>query len=116
MMRPANCRVKAMNRRMFNLMLASSLAASQNSSAGTATMRIAFYASIGPEMTVFSVDPDTATLTPKSSIQLPANVQYAWPHPSKKFFYAVSSNGEPGGGDAPKGDIHAANAFRIGSD
>ena len=40
----------------------------------------------------------------RGSVTLPANVQYAWPHPSRRYFYVVSSNGQPGGGDAPRGD------------
>ena len=40
---------------------------------------------------------------------MPANIQYAWPHPSRKYFYIVSSNGGPG----VAGDKHYANAFRI---
>jgi 6-phosphogluconolactonase (cycloisomerase 2 family) len=44
---------------------------------------------------------------------LPANVQYAWPHPSRRYFYVTSSNGQPGGGDAPKGDVHRLNAFTL---
>jgi 6-phosphogluconolactonase (cycloisomerase 2 family) len=40
---------------------------------------------------------------------IPANVQYAWPHPSKQFFYVASSNGGPG----VVGDKHLANYFRI---
>ena len=40
---------------------------------------------------------------------LPANIQYAWPHPSKRYLYVVSSNGGPG----VAGDKHLASAFRI---
>ena len=111
-----------MNRRMFNFLLASGIAASRTAWASPATARIAFYASIGPELTLYDVDADSAALTRKSSVQLPGNLQYAWPHPSRGYLYTVSSNGEPGGGDAPKGDvigtariagIQAAN-FRVG--
>lgn len=105
-----------MNRRMFNLMLASTVAASRDAWSSSATPRLAFYAVVGPQLTAYGVDIDEATLTPTSSVQLLANLQYAWPHPSKQYFYTVSSNGEPGGGDAPKGDKHLANAFRIGAD
>ncbi len=97
-------------------MLASGLAVSGRSWASAASPRFAFYASVGPELTLYGVDADTATLTRRSSVQLPANVQYAWPHPSRRYFYAVSSNGEPGGGDAAKGDTHVASAFRVGAD
>src|SRR6185369_2568176 len=37
------------------------------------------------------------------------NVQYAWPHPSKKYFFVVSSDGGPG----VIGTRHFAHAFRI---
>jgi 6-phosphogluconolactonase len=36
-------------------------------------------------------------------------VQYAWPHPSKRYLYVVSSSGGPG----VAGTTHLANAFRI---
>jgi len=54
-----------------------------------------------------------STLTPRGSVTLPANVQYAWPHPSRRYFYVASSNGQPGGGDAPKGNTHILNAFTM---
>jgi 6-phosphogluconolactonase len=102
-----------MNRRIFTTMLASSLVAGK-SWANTENTPFAFYASVGPELTLYAVDVDRATLTRRSSVQVPGNVQYAWPHPSKRYLYVVSSNGEPGGGDAPKGDVHVATAFQIG--
>jgi 6-phosphogluconolactonase (cycloisomerase 2 family) len=72
-----------------------------------------FFASVGPVLTLYDVDADTATLTARGSVTLPANVQYAWPHPSRRYFYVTSSNGQPGGGDAPKGDVHRLNAFTL---
>jgi len=54
-----------------------------------------------------------ASLTKRSSVMLPEGIQYAWPHPSKRFFYVASSNGQPGGGTANQGDKHWANAFRV---
>lgn len=105
-----------MNRRTFSIMLGSSLAVSLQSRASETTQRFGFYASVGPELTLYGVDVDAATLTRRSSVELPANVQYAWPHPSHRYLYTVSSNGEPGGGDAAKGDMHVANAFRMAPD
>jgi 6-phosphogluconolactonase len=102
------------NRRHFTALLASSMAMSQKSWAST-PVKAAFCASVGAELTQYEVNVEEATLTPRSSVTLPANVQYAWPHPSKRFFYVVSSNGEPGGGEAPKGDTHVATALRIDS-
>jgi 6-phosphogluconolactonase len=46
-------------------------------------------------------------------VSLPADVQYAWPHPSKRFFYVASSNGQPGGGPVNQGNKHFASAYRI---
>jgi len=101
------------NRRRFTALLASSMAVLEKSWASTPPAKTVFYASAGPELTQYEVNDGAATLTRSSSVNLPANVQYAWPHPSKPFFYVVSSNGEPGGGNAPKGDKHVATAFHI---
>src|SRR5580658_7482926 len=68
-----------------------------------------YYASIGPELTLFDMDVDGAALTKRGSLTLPANIQYAWPHPSRRYLYVVSSNGGPG----VAGDRHYANALLI---
>jgi 6-phosphogluconolactonase len=68
-----------------------------------------YYASIGPELALFDIDVEAATLARRSAVTLPANVQYAWPHPSRRQLYAVSSNGGPG----VAGDKHYAHALAI---
>jgi 6-phosphogluconolactonase (cycloisomerase 2 family) len=68
------------------------------------------YTSVGPELTLFDIDIANAALAKRGTVTLPANIQYAWPHPSTRYFYVVSSNGGPG--EIP-GDIHLASAFRI---
>lgn len=68
-----------------------------------------YYASIGPELALFDMDVEAAMLTRRSAVTLPANVQYVWPHPSRRQLYAVSSNGGPG----VAGDKHYANALAI---
>jgi 6-phosphogluconolactonase len=68
-----------------------------------------YYASIGPELALFDIDVETATLARRSAVMLPANVQYVWPHPSRRQLYAVSSNGGPG----VAGDKHYADALAI---
>jgi 6-phosphogluconolactonase len=68
-----------------------------------------YYASVGPLLKVFDVDVDGAQLRECSAVTLPANIQYAWPHPSRRYLYVVSSNGGPG----IPGDKHFANAFTI---
>jgi 6-phosphogluconolactonase (cycloisomerase 2 family) len=65
------------------------------------------YASIGPELHLYDVDADSAALSRRGAITLPANIQYAWPHPSRRYLYVVSSNGGPG----VAGDKHYANAL-----
>ena len=71
-----------------------------------ANPRTAYYASIGPLLKVFDVDVEGAQLHERDAIKLPANIQYAWPHPARRYLYVVSSNGGPGS----PGDKHFANA------
>jgi len=68
-----------------------------------------YYASIGTGLALFDLDVEAAALIKRSSVTLPANIQYAWPHPSRRYFYVVSSNGGPG----VAGDTHCANALLI---
>ncbi len=68
-----------------------------------------YYASVGPVLTLYDIDVETAALTRRGSVTLPANIQYAWPRPSKRFLYVVSSNGGPG----ITGDKHFASALTI---
>src|SRR6202167_5964828 len=68
-----------------------------------------YYASIGPELALYDVDVDGAALTKQGAVTLPANIQYVWPHPSRRHLYVVSSNGGPG----LIGDKHFANAMAI---
>ena len=70
-----------------------------------------FYQSIGPELARHDMDIEGAALTRRDAVTTPgANVQYVWPHPSKKFLYVVSSDGGPG---TIPGTKHVATAFRI---
>ena len=68
-----------------------------------------YYAAIGPELGVFDVDVDAATLTRHGAVILPANIQYAWPHPSRRHLYVASSNGGP----RVVGNRHFASALAI---
>src|SRR5512141_3218822 len=75
--------------------------------------RVALYASVGAELTQYDVNVDSAALTKRASVTLPANVQYAWPHPSKQLLYVAWSNGGPvGAGSAPppSGNQHGVTA------
>jgi 6-phosphogluconolactonase (cycloisomerase 2 family) len=71
--------------------------------------KIVFYTSVGPELARYDVDVAGAALQKRGTVTLPANLQYAWPHPSQRYLYVVSSNGGPG----IAGDTHLASAFRI---
>ena len=73
--------------------------------------RVALYANVGPELTHYDVDVDAATLTRRDSVILPANVQYVWPHASRKFLYVATSDSASGMGAA--GNTHHVSAFRI---
>ncbi|MGE0035491.1 MAG: lactonase family protein [Xanthobacteraceae bacterium] len=67
------------------------------------------YASAGPHLDLYDIDFDAAVLQKRATVTLPANVQYAWLHPSRQWLYVVSSNGGPG----VIGDRHWASAFRL---
>ena len=74
--------------------------------------KVVLYASSGPELSWWDVDVAGMTLTKRGSVTLPANVQYAWPHVSRQYLYATSSDSASGiGGFA--GKTHHATALRI---
>jgi len=79
--------------------------------------RTVLYAAVGAELTQYDLDMSSGTLTRRSSVTLPANVQEAWQHPSRKYLYVAWSNGGASytsiGGVVPKNDHHGVSAFRI---
>ncbi len=77
----------------------------------SASVRVALYASVGPELTQYDVDGEAAALVGRGAVTLPANVHYAWPHASSRYLYVASSDSAPGMGTA--GDKHHVTAFRI---
>jgi 6-phosphogluconolactonase len=99
------------NRRTFMSWIAASAAMPELASARTSSNRVALYASVGAELTHYDVDVDGAALAKRGVVTLPANVQYAWPHASRRYLYVASSNSAPGSG--PAGSAHHASAFRI---
>src|SRR5438445_13189461 len=100
-----------LDRRTFAKLLAGSVVAPRLSSGqGTkANGKAVFYAAVGGDLTLYSMDVDGASLVKRTTVTLPANIQYAWPHPSKRYFYIVSSGGGPG----VASDRNFAHAFRI---
>jgi len=75
------------------------------------------YAATGVVLTQYDVDTAAPALVKKNSIRLPANVQYAWPHPSRKYFYVAYSDGGAAaaapGAAVPSGKLHGVSAFRV---
>jgi 6-phosphogluconolactonase len=90
----------------------------QDGSVGATPVRSTLYAVVGKEMTQYVVDTDKMTLTRRGTVTLPANPQYAWPHPSRKYLYVIFSNGGASyvgsrTGNWPLGDDHGLSAFRV---
>jgi 6-phosphogluconolactonase len=108
------------DRRMLTALLAGAAAApgvtrlawgqgAKSTAASPAAGQAVFYAAVGPDLTLYGVNAEDATLAKRNTVTLPGNVQYAWPHPSRQFFYVVSSGGGPG----VASDTNFANVFRI---
>ena len=101
-----------LDRRHFTALLG---ATAFSSTARAQDTTLPFYASTGPTLALYTLDLKTATLTKKSAVMLPGNLQYAWPHPSGKFLYTVSSPNRPGEAD-PQVSGPSAQAFQVGAD
>ena len=97
------------SRRAFGGLIAGAFAMPDPSWGQTPKPKTVFYASIGPELILFDIDVEGAALVKRGALKLPANIQYAWPHPSRRFLYVVSSNGAPG----VAGDKHYASALAV---
>ncbi|HEX2826017.1 MAG TPA: beta-propeller fold lactonase family protein [Burkholderiales bacterium] len=70
------------------------------------------YAGVGEELTHYELDVAGAALLKKSSVTLPANVQYVWPHPSRRYLYVTTSDRVRG----QEGEKHDLVTFRIADD
>jgi 6-phosphogluconolactonase len=71
--------------------------------------KVALYSAVGEALTHYEVDVENATLTRRETIKVPANVQYAWPHPSGRHLYVSTSNR----GSGPKADLNHVSALSI---
>lgn len=100
------------DRRAFLSAVAGSLTFSAASSAQTPSSRLALYANIGPDLTHYEIDVEALTLARRGTVTLPDNVQYAWPHRSRRFLYVATSNTAPGNSAAP-GTAHHLSALSI---
>jgi 6-phosphogluconolactonase len=107
-----------LNRRDFTLG-AGAIGAAAFADPAQAQSTVPFYASAGPRLNLYDLDISAANLTPKGGVTLPANLQYAWPHPSKKFLYVAASNSQPPSGPAGVAGgekRHYAIAYRVAAD
>lgn len=82
-----------------------------------ASPRTFLYAAVGAELTQYDVDVEHATLTPRGSVTLPANVQEAALHPSRRHLYVgwSSAGASYGAAGAAVGQParHGLTAFRL---
>jgi 6-phosphogluconolactonase len=99
-----------LNRRTF-LSLIGTIAAPRFAAAQQAPRKVALYANVGPELTHYDVDVAGAALIRHETVTLPAGVQYAWPHVSRRYLYVATSSSASGYGKA--GTEHHVTAFRI---
>ncbi len=99
------------SRRTFLSATAATIAAPRIASAKTTPMKAALYANVGPELTRYDVDVEKAELIKREAVTLPAGVQYAWPHKSRRYLYVATSSSASGYGKA--GTEHHVSAFKI---
>ena len=97
-------------RRTFLSIVAGSVAMPGLSSA-QASNKVALYANVGADLTHYDVDVAGAELIKQATVALPAGVQYAWPHVSRRYLYVATSSSAPGYGTA--GTEHHVTAFSI---
>lgn len=99
----------ALGRRQFCALVASSLVVPGITWSKEIGGNVMLYTSVGPEFNLYSVDENNLALTKDSSTMLPANIQYVWPHPSRKIFYVAYSNRS---GSSP-GTVHGVAVLRV---
>src|SRR5690349_21960069 len=99
------------SRRTFLSLVAGGIAAPRLSSAQPMSNKVALYANVGADLTHYDVDIAGAELIKRETVSLPAGVQYAWPHVSRRYLYVASSSSAPGYGTA--GTEHHVTAFSI---
>jgi len=99
------------SRRTFLSAAAAGIAVPHSASAKPASGKAALYANVGPDLTRYDVDVAGAELIKRDTVTLPAGVQYAWPHASRRYLYVASSSSASGYGRA--GTEHHVTAFSI---
>jgi 6-phosphogluconolactonase len=99
------------NRRTFLSAIGASIAMPELSFAQSTSQKVALYANVGADLTRYDVDLAGAELTKRETVTLPAAVQYAWPHASRRHVYVASSSSAPG--YSTGGTEHHVTAFAI---
>ena len=98
-----------LSRRTVCALLAGSVSAPALSFAQGGDAKTAFYSGVWSDFTRYDIDFDAMTLARRNTVKLPGGVQYAWPHPSRRFLYVTTSTGGPG----MSGNSHHACAFSV---
>jgi 6-phosphogluconolactonase len=101
------------DRRKFMALLGGAVVASElwprPSWGEAAKSQTVLYSAVGPDLMSYNMNVDDATLVRRNTVTLPADIQYAWPHPSMRYLYVASSNRTA----RFVGDKNFAHAFRI---
>jgi alpha-ketoglutarate-dependent taurine dioxygenase len=85
---------------MFLSLVAGSMSAPRVAFAQQEPRKVALYANVGADLTHYDVDVAGAALTKRATVSLPAGVQYAWPHVSRRYLYVATSSSASGYGAA----------------
>src|SRR5499427_4743266 len=102
-----------MDRRTFNTALLSAATTSAiGHGSAAADGRTVLYQSVGDRLIQWDVDVDAATLTTRGAVTLPSNIQYVWPHPSRKYLYVSTSDAASGNAPNP-GKVHRLCTVRV---
>src|SRR5260221_1433280 len=80
------------DRRTFMSLIAGAAAAPNVAWAQAIAGKVALYANVGADLTNYDVDVAGAALIKRATVTLPAGVQYAWPHLSRRYLYVASSS------------------------
>ena len=80
------------SRRTFLSLVAGSMSASRVAFAQPEARKVALYANVGADLTHYDVDVAGGALTRRATVTLPAGVQYAWPHVSRRYLYVATSS------------------------
>jgi hypothetical protein len=99
------------NRRTFLSLVAGSMAVPGFASAQPSSRKVVLYANVGADLTHYDVDVGGAELIKRETVSLPAAVQYAWPHASRRYLYVATSSSAPGYGT--QGTDHHVTALAI---